>query len=158
MSSRELVLQSYLVYDKILPEIEIYLWRELLKITMQDNEYVRLANGDLKTHNELIWNYRSECCGASLALASNGRFICKLCEHTLEGVVGKNLIHKQLEDLQKTIEVLPGEIKQAAQTGFYLSMEQRLDNFEDKQRVLSSRITHIMDGVKGVKHADKGIN
>jgi len=84
---------------------------------------VTLSSGARKSANEVVWNYRSGCCGAPLDLVS-GALICALCGKSN----GLEIIHKsaivsggvQIADI---INTLPEEARDRAAKGYYKSIE-----------------------------------
>jgi hypothetical protein len=112
---------------------------------LQTNKYdVELEDGSILTHNELMWNFRSQCCGAALKM-ENEVFLCKQCDQACD-VLHKRTVHNQKVLMQENIEALPEEYKQLGMDGFYKSINEfgeGLKDLAERQKMLEARITHI---------------
>ena len=118
-----------------------------MKILKYDEHYVLCEDGNSRSYNEVIWNYRSSCCGSALRLDGNS-IICKYCGEQA-AVESKNLIRQRMSDMKEAVDALPESVRDGAITGFMASIEKGLDDLEMRDRMLDARITHIWDGVVG---------
>ena len=94
-----------------------------MKITDITDSAVTLSSGAHKSVNEVIWNYRSECCSAPLDLAS-GALICAWCGKSddLE-IAHKSAFVSGGVQIVDTINALPEEARDRATEGYYKSIE-----------------------------------
>jgi len=115
-----------------------------MKILKYDEHYVYCEDGNSRSYNEVIWNYRSSCCGSALRRDGHS-IVCKYCGEQA-AVESKNLIRQRMEDMEAAIDALPEGVRDGAITGFMASIEKGLDDLEMRDRMLDARITHIWDG------------
>ena len=117
-----------------------------MKILSRDEHGVLLADGSTKTHNEVIWNYRSACCGSALERIGDS-LSCKYCgSQENPDVVHKNQMVRQAEDVKGGIEALPESVREAAVGGYYIALHRGWDNKAQRDRLFASRTVHIADG------------
>ena len=116
-----------------------------MKIISYDEHYVLCEDGETRSYNEVIWNYRSSCCGAAFKRDGNN-IVCKFCGERAE-VESKNIIRQRMADMKDGIDSLPESVRKGAIAGFLTAIERGLEDLEMRDRILDSRITHIWDGV-----------
>ena len=116
-----------------------------MKIIRYDKHYVKCEDGESRSYNEVIWNYRSSCCGAALKRDGNN-IVCKFCDEKA-AVESKNIVRQRMADMKDGIDALPEGVREKAIAGFLTSIEKGLEDLEMRDRILDARITHIWDGV-----------
>ena len=84
---------------------------------------VALSSGAHKSVNEVMWNYRSECCQAPLDFV-DGALICAYCD-TSEGleIVHKSTIIIGGIQIAEVINALPEEARDLATQGYYRAID-----------------------------------
>ena len=82
---------------------------------------VATSDGKVRSVNELIWNYRSECCGAPIDHDVHG-FSCSFCRIDCL-IAHKSALKAQGIQIASVIDSLPSESRDAAVLGYYKSME-----------------------------------
>ena len=105
-----------------------------MKIVEITDSAVALDSGAQKSVNEVIWNYRSECCRSPLDLA-NGILICAWCGKS----DGMEIIHKAaiISDgiqIAEAINALPEDARDRAAKGYYRALDDP-----------SIKIVHVFD-------------
>ena len=116
-----------------------------MKIIRYDEHYVKCEDGESRSYNEVIWNYRSGCCGAALKRDGNS-IVCKYCGEQA-AVESKNIVRQKMAAMKDGIDALPEGVREKAIAGFLTSIEKGLEDLEMRDRILEARITHIWDGV-----------
>ena len=94
-----------------------------MKIVEITDSAVALDSGANKSINEVIWNYRSECCRSPLDLA-NGILLCAWCGKS----DGLKIVHKAAivsDGIQiiDAIDALPDSVRDRAATGYYKALD-----------------------------------
>ena len=84
-------------------------------ISVADN--ILLDNGRAVTANELLWNYRSACCGAALVVNDNS-ITCSLCSKKAD-VVPKGAVAESNDAAIGAIDALPDDVRARAVNGYY---------------------------------------
>lgn len=116
-----------------------------MKILSSDAHGVLLSDGSTRTHNEVIWNYRSACCGSALERVGDS-LVCKYCGgQENPDVVHKNQMARQAEDVKGGIEALPESVREAAVGGYYIALNRDWTEAQ-RDRLFASRTVHIADG------------
>ena len=116
-----------------------------MKILKYDEHYVYCEDGNSRSYNEVIWNYRSSCCGSALRRDGNS-IVCKYCGEQA-AAESKNIVRQKMAAMKDGIDALPEGVREKAIAGFLTSIEKGLEDLEMRDRILEARITHIWDGV-----------
>ena len=115
-----------------------------MKIIKYDMWYVYTDDGQSRQYNEVIWHYRSACCGAAIK-RDGDRIVCRMCDQEPD-LISKNIVKQQIKDMESAIDVLPAPVRQQALDGFLTSIEKDLTYLENRSKIIDARITHIKDG------------
>ena len=94
-----------------------------MRIVEISDSAVILSSGAQKSANEVMWNYRSECCQAPLDFV-DGALLCANCEKS----EGLEIIHKSAlviggVQIAEVINGLPGEARDRAAEGYYKAVD-----------------------------------
>jgi hypothetical protein len=119
---------------------------KILHSTMLD---VATDDGDIRSVNETIWNYRSECCGCALEQLEDASVRCKLCGEVSPALVHKSVIAAGMAQMRKGIDALPEEFRAAAVGGWYENLSRGLSDPATRQRIVAARVVHIVDRGNG---------
>ncbi len=105
-----------------------------MKILEIADSAVALDSGAHKSVNEVIWNYRSGCCGVPLDLAG-GLLVCAQCGLSDDlDVVHKSIIANTGIQIAEVINALPEDSRDRGTKGFYRAIDDP-----------SIKIVHVFD-------------
>ena len=93
-----------------------------MRIVEISDSAVTLSSGAQKSANEVMWNYRSECCQAPLDFVG-GALICAYCERSDIEIVHKSAIISGGIQIAEAISALPGEARDRAAQGYYRAID-----------------------------------
>jgi hypothetical protein len=116
-----------------------------MKILSTNIHGALLDDGSIKTYNEVVWNYRSACCGSALKRVGDS-LSCKYCAQENPDIVHKNQMARQADDVKAGIEALPENVREAAVGGYYIALERDWDEEASRNRLFASRTIHISGG------------
>ena len=94
-----------------------------MRIVEISDSAVVLSSGAKKSANEVMWNYRSECCQAPLDFVG-GALLCAYCGKS----EGLEIVHKSAlvtggVQIAEIINGLPGEARDRAAEGYYKAVD-----------------------------------